>query len=402
MTAAAGTTSITLIRDRRGDFQMHLTGCSDIRRSHDYAYESTGPAVYAGESLLDAIVVADTDMASWFCRQPYDGRDEEIGEHCWSTEGVDWAPCFADAVKAAGIKVGRGVRPTIEKKGEPDMTSTATATKPMTRSEAIRSGRKPVKAGIEAILAGTTTADAVLAEVAAVVPEATPEARAETLGTLNAAAKAHDWEAATVIVNGAPEPKARKARKAVKDDAGVVIATVAPEPKADPLAGRVLISMEERDRILAGSDKALIARVEAGTYVRPNGKAPGRTSGLSIGSGKGYARWRLAVSLTDKQAERVTTVPVEPSWSWANPDGRKPREAARKAHEVRESAKGAPALPAPEKVARVRKAKAVIEATETLAGSEYIAAVGADDAQEALAVLAGASVGAAHSDDLPF
>ncbi len=55
----------------------------------------------------------------------------------------------------------------------------------------------------------------------------------------------------------------------------------------------------------------------------------------------------------------------------------------------RKATKPAPA-PAPEKVARVRAAKARIAATETLGGTAYTEAIGSEEIQAALEVVAGA------------
>lgn len=95
------TVSITRIVDIRGDFQMHLGGCRDIKRSHSYDAMGNTPQTYTGATLLDAIVAADTDMADWFGQKAYDPAP---GESPWHVAGVDWAPCFTEAVKAAGIE----------------------------------------------------------------------------------------------------------------------------------------------------------------------------------------------------------------------------------------------------------------------------------------------------------
>ncbi len=55
--------------------------------------------------------------------------------------------------------------------------------------------------------------------------------------------------------------------------------------------------------------------------------------------------------------------------------------------------------PAPEKVAKVRAAKAKLAATETLGGSAYTDAIGSDEVQAALEVIAGADAGVVVVDD---
>lgn len=90
---------LTLIKTARGDMQMHVAGCSDIKRSHR-GYSDEKPATYSGDDLLSAIVTADTDMADWFGQQPYVPNPDD---QPWTTSHVEWAPCFAKAVKAAKI-----------------------------------------------------------------------------------------------------------------------------------------------------------------------------------------------------------------------------------------------------------------------------------------------------------
>ena len=216
--------------------------------------------------------------------------------------------------------------------------------RPMTKRERIASGRTIVRDGMAAILAGTATADDVLADVAAVVPEAVPDPT--------------------------------------------------PDPTPVTSAGAVLITMEERDRILAGKDKALIARVDAGVYVRPNGKVPSWSIKSTGTDARYYPRWRLAVSLTASQRAKVETVEADGGWGWTTPTPRTPRTTI-----VTESAPHAPALPAPEKATKVRKAKAVLDVIDALPGPEAIAAIGTPEAQDALEVMAAASLGRTEGDE---
>lgn len=107
------TTGITLVREYRGDFKVHMAGCRDIARTHDRTQGPGGqPPTFDAGSLFGSIIAMDEDAASWFCRTAYDGKDEESGESCWSsTNGFGWAPCFADAVKAERIAFGTHGRP---------------------------------------------------------------------------------------------------------------------------------------------------------------------------------------------------------------------------------------------------------------------------------------------------
>jgi hypothetical protein len=123
------TTAVTLVREHRGDFKVHMAGCRDIAKSHDRTQGPGGePPTFDGATLLDAIVAMDTDAASWFCREPYDGLDDESGESCWSTHhGFEWAPCFADRVKAEGIVFDPAThKPWVSttRKAEADATAT--------------------------------------------------------------------------------------------------------------------------------------------------------------------------------------------------------------------------------------------------------------------------------------
>jgi hypothetical protein len=92
---------ITVMKNQRGDFEAHLTGCAHIDMK---ARRSGGekPSKYTGATLVAAIVAADTDMADWFCEVPYTESSRQNG--CWRiTNGIHHAPCFTKAVKAAGV-----------------------------------------------------------------------------------------------------------------------------------------------------------------------------------------------------------------------------------------------------------------------------------------------------------
>lgn len=95
------TYEITLVRNERGDDEMHLAGCADVAKTHKRSrdgYKQT----YKGETLVDAIVEADTDMADWFCETPYSEGARDNG--CWTTKTQKWAPCFASMVKALKVQ----------------------------------------------------------------------------------------------------------------------------------------------------------------------------------------------------------------------------------------------------------------------------------------------------------
>lgn len=98
------TTTITLVRNEMGDDEMHIGGCGDIARKSSRHAARAGEkheTNYTADTLLEAIVVADQDMAAWFCEEAYSESSRENG--CWSTTLVKWGPCFAKAVKAAKI-----------------------------------------------------------------------------------------------------------------------------------------------------------------------------------------------------------------------------------------------------------------------------------------------------------
>jgi len=161
-----------------------------------------------------------------------------------------------------------------------------------------------------------------------------------------------------------------------------------PEAAEVP-AGSVLITMQERDHILASGDKALVGRVERGVYVRPNGKAPaGPVKGGPGDKANYYPRWRLAITLTPAMLSRVATVEADPEWGWKSTGSRTVT--------VTESASGAPALrraKAPkvetEAQAKVRRAKALVAEVDTLPGPEHIAAIGTPEVQDALETIGG-------------
>jgi hypothetical protein len=113
-------TALTLTETQRGDFQMHVAGCADLKKGARWSARSgREPVTYTGTDLLDAIRTADTDMADWFGMAPYLPEAERY-ERAWSTAVVEWAPCLAKAIKAAHI--------TFDKEtDEPTITTTTPA-----------------------------------------------------------------------------------------------------------------------------------------------------------------------------------------------------------------------------------------------------------------------------------
>ncbi len=415
------TTGVTVITTHRGDFVAHLAGCRDIKRSHDYGTGNV-PGTYEAASLLDAIKSADTDMADWFCQTVYDPAPVESP---WHIGGIEWAPCFTDAVNEAGIVFSHpkwndetGAQPAAvpsipsaeSTKENTDMTTTvAPKSRKVTRREAIKSGRKVVASGMLDILAGTADVDDVTKAALAALDGMTDDTMSteQAVASVEAAIESESMgpvvnpdgtptDVTLAILTGDPAAKAR-ARKsskalaaaveAAEESGKVVVAKRERRGKTQPVlitadaTKTVLITMTARDAVedAADADPVLRAAVAAGTYVRPNGQAPKAFKGGPGRQHRYYPRWRLAIvvpSAMDVQGSVLTT--------------------------VRESAAGAPALPAAEKVARVRKAKAVIEAIDAMPGPEAVKAIGSDEAQAALAVIHEATVGTAHADDLPF
>jgi len=100
-------TQITILKNSKGDFETHLTGCADIKRSHYGSYVGEKPSTYgigrteSGTSLLAAIKDADAAMAAWFGEEAYTESSRENG--CWTVRHSHFAPCFVKAVRVAKI-----------------------------------------------------------------------------------------------------------------------------------------------------------------------------------------------------------------------------------------------------------------------------------------------------------
>lgn len=117
--------SIEIITDRRGEFAVHMNGCRDIKRSSMDRHSGAiggGGEIYESIDLVAAIRLADQAFAEMFCRNAYDGKDDEIGESLWNVAVIEWAPCFAKAVKAERLTFGEQGLPIFPK------ATTATAT----------------------------------------------------------------------------------------------------------------------------------------------------------------------------------------------------------------------------------------------------------------------------------
>lgn len=108
-------TSITLLTDINVT-EVHVAGCRDLKNVRDPHrpghYRNVNATLNAkGETLADAIIAADTEMAEWFGEEPYTEKSRAAG--CWSvTNGYTWAPCFTKAVKAEGIIFDEDGRPS--------------------------------------------------------------------------------------------------------------------------------------------------------------------------------------------------------------------------------------------------------------------------------------------------
>jgi hypothetical protein len=80
-----------------GAMEVHRTGCADIARSlrsHRTASGSSTHNVinYAGATLAEAVLAADTDMADWFGQDVY---EDAPAENAWTISTCRFAPCVA-------------------------------------------------------------------------------------------------------------------------------------------------------------------------------------------------------------------------------------------------------------------------------------------------------------------
>jgi hypothetical protein len=94
------TTSLTLLTNLHGDFELHTTGCADIRRSERRYPERT--EAITGPDLLSALRAVDQDAADWFCEIAYTEASREGG--CWAiANGITPSPCVTKLIVAEGI-----------------------------------------------------------------------------------------------------------------------------------------------------------------------------------------------------------------------------------------------------------------------------------------------------------
>lgn len=104
-------TAVTLLSTARGDFQVHLGGCSDIAKASRGSRDAV--RTFAGDDLVAAIIALDTDAASWFGETPYTPESRDAG--CWATRnGFDPAPCFVKAIAAERVAFDADGRPYVE------------------------------------------------------------------------------------------------------------------------------------------------------------------------------------------------------------------------------------------------------------------------------------------------
>lgn len=84
--------------------EAHMTGCADIAkvlRRRGFNDETANE--YEGETLLDAILDADQDLADWFCETPY-----QAGATHWAIASCDIKPCLGAAIAKAKIGFTHG------------------------------------------------------------------------------------------------------------------------------------------------------------------------------------------------------------------------------------------------------------------------------------------------------
>ena len=94
------TTAITVARNVRGDDEVHRAGCAHLKQRRliqRVLYTITA------DTLLDAIIEADEDMAANFGEEAYSDPATQDSQP-WSIELLSHAPCFRDMLQAAHIK----------------------------------------------------------------------------------------------------------------------------------------------------------------------------------------------------------------------------------------------------------------------------------------------------------
>ncbi len=77
--------------------EIHRTGCADVARSLRQRRTmrgdtAEGKQTFEGETVLEAVLALDVDLADMFCEEPYTPSADENG--CWTTPACSWAPCI--------------------------------------------------------------------------------------------------------------------------------------------------------------------------------------------------------------------------------------------------------------------------------------------------------------------
>lgn len=93
------TVAIEVVKDQRGDFQVHVAGCADVAKQVKANPDNDGkPDHYEGETIVEALVALDTESASWFgVDDPYSEQAYEQG--CWSHQNMNIAPCLRSQMR---------------------------------------------------------------------------------------------------------------------------------------------------------------------------------------------------------------------------------------------------------------------------------------------------------------
>lgn len=432
------------VRIQRGRTVCIGEGCTatmpgPIREGHVYTCPSHVAAVWcdpedvtgdAGapdeDPAVSAVVAAQTDPMDRFPWSDghsfYCGIGQPARDCPGAVRSCDCRCHALDAAQMVPVPDTTTVLPDpVDKSTGTSQDAVIEVIAPMTRQPGRTAGRRTamnapknvkaaaksaVAAGLAGILAGTTTADAVLADtaVAAVIaPQdvldaynadvaaatgadfpgtdapATPAPKPTTRAAANAARSAEKRAAvkadaparAAKATKPAPAPKPAKAAKpkAVKPAAAPV--TPAESPVAGPV---VLLTIAQVDAIIASADVPLMTALNTtGRWVRPNGSAPsGKATQPSTDPvvRKQYApRWRLAVPATTPGLDALATLAT-----------------------VSESARGAARLRPVADLDALRAAKALVAKVDGMPGPEAVKASGTDEVQSALEVIAKASV----------
>lgn len=108
------TVTITQVKNSHGDLELHVGGCKDIdKHARRMAGNADRPSHYSGETLVEALVAADTDMAAWFVEEPYTQSSRDNG--CWTVLTNGWAPCFRSLLRTAGVQFDEETgRPSVQ------------------------------------------------------------------------------------------------------------------------------------------------------------------------------------------------------------------------------------------------------------------------------------------------